>query len=144
VNSEVTTSSMTNMKKWSESEHRRFLLGLEIYGKGHWSKIAKKFVLTRNYTQVASHAQKYFKRLEPSKTKRRRSIFDTQLAPSEQKYFKRPEPSKTKRRPSIFDTQLAPSEQKCFKSPTICRPKPRYPVKDDWYMKLLSQTCIAN
>jgi len=64
--------------KWTDVEHRRFLLGLEIYGKGRWSKIAKKYVLTRNATQVASHAQKYFKRLEqqPNGKKRRRSIFD--------------------------------------------------------------------
>jgi SHAQKYF class myb-like DNA-binding protein len=64
------------MTKWTESEHRRFLLGLEIYGKGQWTKIAKKLVLTRNGTQVASHAQKYFKRLEPPKSKRRASVFD--------------------------------------------------------------------
>lgn len=67
--------------KWTDVEHRRFLLGLEIYGKGRWVKIAKKYVLTRNATQVASHAQKYFKRLqEPTEKRRRRSIFDTRHA----------------------------------------------------------------
>ena len=68
------------MNKWTDVEHRRFLLGLELYGKGRWSKIAKKCVLTRNATQVASHAQKYFKRREPAQGKRRRrSIFDAHV-----------------------------------------------------------------
>ncbi len=48
--------------KWSPVEHRRFLFGLKLYGRGKWMKIAKKCVLTRDSTQVASHAQKYFKK----------------------------------------------------------------------------------
>lgn len=47
---------------WSPVEHRRFLFGLKLYGRGKWVKIAKKCVLTRDSTQVASHAQKYFKK----------------------------------------------------------------------------------
>jgi len=37
---------------WSEEEHRLFLQGLEIYGKGDWRSISRKCVLTRNPTQV--------------------------------------------------------------------------------------------
>jgi SHAQKYF class myb-like DNA-binding protein len=66
-----------NKSTWTPSEHGRFLLGLRMYGPGKWSKIAKKCVLTRTPTQVASHAQKYHKRMVVKpEVKRRKSIFD--------------------------------------------------------------------
>ncbi|KAI0519056.1 hypothetical protein KFK09_006496 [Dendrobium nobile] len=62
---------------WTEEEHKRFLLGLKKYGKGDWRNISRNFVVTRTPTQVASHAQKYFIRLNSgSKDKRRASIHD--------------------------------------------------------------------
>ncbi|MEW5303092.1 MAG: hypothetical protein WDW36_005819 [Sanguina aurantia] len=63
---------------WSEEEHRLFLLGLGKFGKGDWRSIARNFVITRTPTQVASHAQKYFIRLNTlnKKDKRRASIHD--------------------------------------------------------------------
>lgn len=62
---------------WSEEEHRLFLLGLEKYGKGDWRSISRNFVVTRTPTQVASHAQKYFIRLNSiNKDRRRSSIHD--------------------------------------------------------------------
>ncbi|XP_062157730.1 probable transcription factor At5g61620 isoform X2 [Alnus glutinosa] len=48
---------------WSEDEHQMFLVGLERLGKGDWRGISRNFVMTRTPTQVASHAQKYFLRL---------------------------------------------------------------------------------
>ncbi|XP_060212043.1 transcription factor MYB1R1-like [Lycium barbarum] len=53
--------------RWSEDEHKAFLIGLENLGRGNWAAIAKKFVPSRTHTQVASHAQKYFARLEAEK-----------------------------------------------------------------------------
>ncbi|KAK6927743.1 SANT/Myb domain, partial [Dillenia turbinata] len=58
---------------WTEDEHRLFLLGLEKYGKGDWRSISRNFVVTRTPTQVASHAQKYFIRLNSTNRDRRRS-----------------------------------------------------------------------
>ncbi|XP_074289871.1 transcription factor SRM1-like [Silene latifolia] len=62
---------------WTEEEHKQFLMGMEKYGKGDWKTIAKEFVRTRTPTQVASHAQKHFKRQEKKKKDAKRwSIFD--------------------------------------------------------------------
>lgn len=63
---------------WTEEEHRLFLLGLAKFGKGDWRSIARNFVVSRTPTQVASHAQKYFIRLNSmnKKDKRRASIHD--------------------------------------------------------------------
>jgi len=47
---------------WSEAEHERFLLGLQIYGKREQERIAQ-VVGTKTKIQVRTHAQKYFLRL---------------------------------------------------------------------------------
>ncbi|GFP84113.1 transcription factor divaricata [Phtheirospermum japonicum] len=68
-------------RPWTEDEHRLFLIGLEKYGKGDWKSISRYMVLTRNPTQVASHAQKHFERQEKEEqNKKRRSIFDNPIA----------------------------------------------------------------
>ncbi|GFH22925.1 transcription factor DIVARICATA, partial [Haematococcus lacustris] len=63
---------------WTEEEHRLFLIGLSQFGKGDWRSIARNYVVSRTPTQVASHAQKYFIRLNSAnkKDKRRASIHD--------------------------------------------------------------------
>ncbi|KAG7613823.1 Zinc finger CCHC-type [Arabidopsis suecica] len=73
-------------KPWTEEEHRNFLIGLNKLGKGDWRGIAKSFVSTRTPTQVASHAQKYFIRLNVNdKRKRRASLFDISLEDQKEK-----------------------------------------------------------
>ncbi|KAJ7950721.1 Transcription factor DIVARICATA like [Quillaja saponaria] len=49
---------------WTRKEHELFLEGLAKYGKGDWKSIARSVVKTRTSTQVASHAQKYFLKLQ--------------------------------------------------------------------------------
>ncbi|KAG5222080.1 transcription factor MYBS [Salix suchowensis] len=58
---------------WTEEEHRLFILGLDKCGKGDWRSISRNFVISRTPTQVASHAQKYFIRLNSMNRDRRRS-----------------------------------------------------------------------
>ncbi|GFP90372.1 transcription factor divaricata [Phtheirospermum japonicum] len=64
-------------RPWTAEEHELFLKGLKQYGKGDWKSISRKAVLTRSPTQVASHAQKYYLRLQKEEEQRKRkSIFD--------------------------------------------------------------------
>ncbi|KAG2259453.1 hypothetical protein Bca4012_096440 [Brassica carinata] len=79
---QITPSSGGNRERkrgiaWTESEHKRFLLGLQRVGKGDWKGISRDFVKSRTPTQVASHAQKYFlRRTNLNRRRRRSSLFD--------------------------------------------------------------------
>lgn len=56
---------------------RLFLIGLEKFGKGDWRSISRNAVVSRTPTQVASHAQKFFLRMNSvKKDKKRSSIHD--------------------------------------------------------------------
>ncbi|XP_076891953.1 transcription factor MYBS3-like [Bidens hawaiensis] len=70
---------------WTKDEHRSFLTGLQKLGKGKWQAISKNYVPSRKPTQVASHAQKFFLRMNSMENKRvykkrrRSSLFDMPL-----------------------------------------------------------------
>ncbi|KAL4284583.1 hypothetical protein GQ457_16G008190 [Hibiscus cannabinus] len=83
---------------WTEEEHRLFLIGLQKYGKGDWRSISRNAVVSRTPTQVASHAQKYFLRLNSvnKKEKKRSSIHDLTMGEDEQQ------------QPMIFNEQGRP------------------------------------
>ncbi len=49
---------------WTKDEHDAFLRGMEHFGRGRWKDVSRHFVPTRTPTQVASHAQKHFMRIE--------------------------------------------------------------------------------
>ncbi|KAL8532213.1 hypothetical protein ACS0TY_008713 [Phlomoides rotata] len=65
---------------WTEEEHMLFLMGLNKYGKGDWRSISRYYVISKTPTQIASHAQKYFRRQTNSTPvdRRRPSIHDIQ------------------------------------------------------------------
>ncbi|CAM9595660.1 unnamed protein product, partial [Hapterophycus canaliculatus] len=45
--------------RWTKEEHEKFLMGLEACGKD-WVAINERFVPSRTVTQIRTHAQKYF------------------------------------------------------------------------------------
>lgn len=48
--------------RWTEAEHKRFLEGLRLYSKD-WRMI-EEHIGTRTCSQIRSHAQKFFMRLQ--------------------------------------------------------------------------------
>ncbi|KAG5031670.1 hypothetical protein JHK85_015652 [Glycine max] len=48
---------------WTHREHELFLMGLIKYGKGHWSKIARHFLLNKTPQQVQSYGASFFRNL---------------------------------------------------------------------------------
>lgn len=52
--------------RWTKQEHQKFLEAIKIYGK-NW-RLVQHYVGTRNATQARSHAQKYFAKLQKTKT----------------------------------------------------------------------------
>jgi SHAQKYF class myb-like DNA-binding protein len=68
-------------RAWTVEEHNLFLDGLKAFGPSHWKEISLYYVKTRTPTQVASHAQKYFLRInkkrESGRMWKKKSIFDT-------------------------------------------------------------------
>ena len=57
----ATAAAGENTGRWTAEEHRLFLRGLELHGKG-WKKIAT-LIQSRTVVQIRTHAQKYFQKL---------------------------------------------------------------------------------
>jgi SHAQKYF class myb-like DNA-binding protein len=61
-----TTNNSEKVGRWTDQEHEVFLEGLTKYGK-QWKTIAN-LIGTRTVVQVRTHAQKYFQKMEKSKS----------------------------------------------------------------------------
>nr|CAB3454184.1 unnamed protein product [Digitaria exilis] len=75
-------SSRKRRQIWTAEEHRQFLHGVNHLGRGEWKFISMYFVPSRTPAQLASHAQKYFNRInknEMDDTRQRHSINDIRL-----------------------------------------------------------------
>ncbi|ETI32542.1 hypothetical protein F441_20542 [Phytophthora nicotianae CJ01A1] len=75
------TAESTKGERWTEDEHERFLLGMELFKAGPWKKIAN-VVGTRDARQTMSHAQKYRQKIKRRKlglptTEPRRRVDDS-------------------------------------------------------------------
>ncbi|KAK3132708.1 hypothetical protein QOZ80_6AG0526580 [Eleusine coracana subsp. coracana] len=57
-------STLKKRRIWSSDEHRQFLNGVQCFGRGEWKAISTYYVPSRTPAQLASHAQKYFQRIE--------------------------------------------------------------------------------
>ena len=66
-----------NNGRWELSEHKRFVEGLSKFNL-NWKKI-RNYVETRSITQIRSHAQKYFNKLERETNKK--STLNTEAVP---------------------------------------------------------------
>ncbi|OWY93408.1 Myb-like DNA-binding protein [Phytophthora megakarya] len=64
--SPIRTAESTKGERWTEDEHERFLLGMELFKAGPWKKIAS-VVGTRDARQTMSHAQKYRQKIKRRK-----------------------------------------------------------------------------
>ncbi|KAG6961066.1 hypothetical protein JG687_00007872 [Phytophthora cactorum] len=64
--SPVRSAESTKGERWTEDEHERFLLGVELFKAGPWKKIAS-VVGTRDTRQTMSHAQKYRQKIKRRK-----------------------------------------------------------------------------
>ncbi|XP_074359833.1 transcription factor SRM1-like [Apium graveolens] len=73
---QYTTRPRKPARIWTLEEHRWFMQGLEICGKGDWRNIAKYLVPSRTPYQVASHAQKFLKRVEKEDTEKCRTTIN--------------------------------------------------------------------
>ena len=59
-----TKPKLVRGRPWTEEEHKQFLIGLTLFGRGDWRSVSRECIKTRTPTQIASHAQKYFMRQE--------------------------------------------------------------------------------
>uniref|UniRef100_A0A0E0HLQ0 Uncharacterized protein n=1 Tax=Oryza nivara TaxID=4536 RepID=A0A0E0HLQ0_ORYNI len=49
---------------WTDYEHRLFLTGMRVYGRGDWRNIARYFVRSKTPEQVSMYADNYFHMME--------------------------------------------------------------------------------
>ncbi len=61
LNDKSAAACVISRGRWTDEEHQKFLVGLNLYG-NTWRKI-ESLVQTRTAVQIRTHAQKYFQKL---------------------------------------------------------------------------------
>lgn len=64
---------------WSEEDHKNFLRGIRAHNWGNWKTIQKRFLPNKSVSQITSHGQKFLKKKNSNKEKKRKSIHDVTL-----------------------------------------------------------------
>ena len=52
-----------NTGRWTQEEHENFLKGIQQFGR-NWDAIHELYVTSRSETQIRTHAQKYFQKVD--------------------------------------------------------------------------------
>ncbi|KAI9991925.1 hypothetical protein PInf_017305 [Phytophthora infestans] len=118
------TAESTKGERWTEDEHERFLLGMELFKEGPWKKIAN-VVGTRDARQTMSHAQKYRQKIKrrklglPATEPPRRA--DESRATSTTKKLRATRPAETSPREALDDAPrvMSGSERSLAESSTV-------------------------
>jgi len=104
-----------NTGRWTAEEHRLFLQGLEVHGKG-WKKIAS-LIQSRTVVQIRTHAQKYFQKL--AKARASGEGGDVTMEGRGSSRRKRNQGNKRKAVSSIASSTISKKTSRNFNSSTI-------------------------
>ncbi|GMF25620.1 unnamed protein product [Phytophthora fragariaefolia] len=124
LSSPMRTAESTKGERWTEDEHERFLLGMEMFKAGPWRKIAG-VVGTRDARQTMSHAQKY-----RQKIKRRKLGLPTPEYPRRVDHGAVAPSSTTKRIRTTGTTEVAPTGESHATDPVVEGARPRHVSPD--------------
>ncbi|KAF4045848.1 Myb-like DNA-binding domain [Phytophthora infestans] len=120
------TAESTKGERWTEDEHERFLLGMELFKEGPWKKIAN-VVGTRDARQTMSHAQKYRQKIKrrklrlPATEPPRRA--DASRATSSTKKLRTTRPVETVTTATCVANRVVERSRSCDVSPSVQPPR---------------------
>ncbi|KAG2393674.1 hypothetical protein C9374_007205 [Naegleria lovaniensis] len=119
LESEKEKNTKKQSRYWTQEEHKLFLEGIEKYGKKDVKAIASH-VGTRNATQVRTHAQKYYAKIDREQKKvREKKLEEAKKRQPNEKTSGHDDESKTKKRKKVRNDDDIESNSDSTKSPQI-------------------------